>query len=162
MERDWPTLHRQVVFGRSNGKIIWQPRIGCWFTDKQFAGEPFPPPYTGMDLWEIYRELDCSARLYQYNACFRRIEHPAVETVEHELNETDTEIVVHTPVGKQVAVRRRMLSNWHYLTVKWPVETEEELSLFLPLKYDSVALDEAAPRRFYCRVTWREGSGTGA
>jgi hypothetical protein len=129
MERDWAGLHRQVAFGRSNGKIIWQPRIGCWYTDKQFAGEPFPAPYTGMDLWQIYRELDCSARLYEYNACFRRIEHPSVETVERELNETDTEIVVRTPVGKQVAVRRRMLSNWHYLTVKWPVETEEELKV---------------------------------
>jgi hypothetical protein len=129
MGRDWPALHRQVVTGRSRGKIIWQPRIGCWYTDKQFAGEPFPAPYTGMDLWEIYRELDCSARLYQYNACYRRIEHPAVETVERELNETDTEIVVHTPVGVQVTVRRRMLSNWHYLTVKWPIETEEELKV---------------------------------
>jgi hypothetical protein len=129
MERDWPALHRQVVFGRSKGKIIWQPRIGCWYTDKQFAGEPFPPPYTSMDLWEIYRELDCSARLYQYNACYRRIEHPAVERVERELNETDTEIVIHTPVGVQIAVRRRMLSNWHYLTVKWPIETEEELKV---------------------------------
>ncbi len=129
MGRNWPALHRQVVTGRSRGKIIWQPRIGCWYTDKQFAGEPFPAPYTGMDLWEIYRELDCSARLYQYNACYRRIEHPAIETVERELNETDTEIVVHTPVGVQVTVRRRMLSNWHYLTVKWPIETEEELKV---------------------------------
>jgi len=129
MARDWPALHRQVVFGCSQGKIIWQPRIGCWYTDKQFAGEPFPAPYTGMDLWQIYRELDCSARLYQYNACFRRIEHPAVETVERELNDTDTEVMVHTPVGVQVSVRRRMLSNWHYLTLKWPVQTEEELKV---------------------------------
>jgi hypothetical protein len=129
MARDWPALHHQVVSGCSQGKIIWQPRIGCWYTDKQFAGEPFPAPYTGMDLWEIYRELDCSARLYQYNACFRRIEHPAVETVERELNDTDTEVVVHTPVGVQVSVRRRMLSNWHYLTLKWPVQTEEELKV---------------------------------
>ena len=129
MQRDWPALHRQVVFGRSKGKIIWQPRIGCWYTDKQFAGEPFPPPYTGMDLWEIYRELDCSARLYQYNACYRRIEHAAVERVQRKLNETDTEIVIDTPVGQQVAVQRRMLSSWHHLTVKWPVETEEELKV---------------------------------
>ena len=129
MSVNLPELHRKVVFGQSGGRIIWQPRIGCWYTDKQFAGEPFPAPYTGMDLWQIYRELDCSARLYQYNACFRRIEHPAVETVERELNETDTEIVVHTPVGVQVSVRRRMLSNWHYLTLKWPVQTEEELKV---------------------------------
>lgn len=31
-------LHTDVVFGRSNGQIIWQPRIGCWYKDKVFAG----------------------------------------------------------------------------------------------------------------------------
>ena len=35
---------RVVVFGEAGGKIIWQPRIGCWYTDKQFAGEPLPAP----------------------------------------------------------------------------------------------------------------------
>ena len=78
LKRNWPELHRQVVFGTSDGRIIWQPRIGCWVTDKVFAGEAFPAPFTGMDIFELYRELDCSARLYEYNACFRRIEHPAV------------------------------------------------------------------------------------
>ena len=47
MSVDLAELHTQVVFGRSGGRIIWQPRIGCWYTDKQFTGEPFPPPYTG-------------------------------------------------------------------------------------------------------------------
>jgi hypothetical protein len=125
--RTFAQLHRHVVFGESGGRIIWQPRIGCWYTDKQFAGEAFPPPYTGLDLWGIYRELGCSARLYVYNGCFRRIEHPAVRTTERALNETDTEITTHTPVGQQVTVRRRMISSWHYLTRKWPVETQDEL-----------------------------------
>lgn len=129
MQENFPELHRQVVFGQSKGKIIWQPRIGCWYTDKMFAGEAFPAPYTGMDLYEIYRELGCSARLYEYNACFRRVEHPAVRTTAHELNETDTETTIHTPVGQQVQVTRRMTSNWHHLTLKWQVETEEELKV---------------------------------
>jgi hypothetical protein len=129
MQTDFAELHRQVVFGESGGRIIWQPRIGCWYTDKLFAGEAFPPPYTGMDLYEIYRELGCSARLYEYNACFRRVEHPSVQISERALNETDVETTIHTPVGKQVAVRRRMTSNWHTLTLKWPVETEQELKV---------------------------------
>jgi hypothetical protein len=129
MHHNFPELHRQVVFGQSGGKIIWQPRIGCWYTDKRFAGQEFPPPYTGLDLYGIYRELDCSARLYVYNACFRRIEHPSVKISERELNETDTQTTIRTPVGKQVSVRRRMTSNWHYLTLKWPVATEEELKV---------------------------------
>ena len=88
MTHNFPELHRQVVFGESGGQIIWQPRIGCWYTDKKFAGEAFPAPYTGMSLYEIYRELDCSARLYEYNGCFVRVEHPAVHVTERELNDT--------------------------------------------------------------------------
>ena len=78
MSTDLAELHRQVVFGESGGRIIWQPRIGCWYTDKQFAGEPLPAPYTGMDLYAMYRSLGCSARRYEYNACFLPVEHPAV------------------------------------------------------------------------------------
>jgi hypothetical protein len=111
MQRNYPELHRQVVFGESRGQIIWQPRIGCWSTDKMWAGEAFPPPYAGMDLYQIYRELDCSARLYQCNACFGRIEHPSVKTSQSELNESDTETTTHTPVGTQVEVKRRMTSS---------------------------------------------------
>jgi len=75
MSRDFSELHRQVVFGESGGKIIWQPRIGCWYKDKDFAGERLPEPYAGMSLPEIFRALDCSDRLYGwYGACFRRVE----------------------------------------------------------------------------------------
>lgn len=129
MQYSLPELHRQVVFGQSQGKIIWQPRIGCWVTDKQFAGEAFPAPYTGLDLYGIYRELRCSARLYEYNRCFRRIEHPAVRITQRALNETDTETTIHTPAGKQVQVTRQMTSNWHHLTLKWQVDTEQELKV---------------------------------
>jgi hypothetical protein len=97
-------LHRDVVFGRSGGRIIWQPRIGCWYDDKKFAGEPLPDRYAGMSIPEIYRALGCSARLYQFNRCFKRIEHDAVRTVRRPLNETETEIRTETPVGTQLAV----------------------------------------------------------
>jgi hypothetical protein len=129
VERNWPQLHRQVVFGLSDGKIIWQPRIGCWFDDKMFSGEGLPAPYTGMDLYQVYRELDCSARLYEFNACFRRIEHPSVSVSTRQLNETDTETVIHTPVGKQVAIQQRTPNSPHLITLKWEVEDAEELKV---------------------------------
>ena len=69
MRGDLAKLHREVIFGQSGGRIIWQPRIGCRYTDKAFAGEELPAPYTGMELSDVYRHLGCSARLYQYNAC---------------------------------------------------------------------------------------------
>lgn len=122
-------LHRQVVFSQAGGRIIWQPRIGCWYNDKVLLGEPLPAPYAGMNLYEIYRSLGCSARLYEYNACFKRIEHPAVIETRRALNETDEEITIHTPVGHQVAVRRKTPNSWYYITLKWEVETEAELKV---------------------------------
>jgi hypothetical protein len=127
---NWAQLHRDVLFGRSGGKIIWQPRIGCWYGDKKFAGEPLPPPYTGMSLPNVYRALGCSDRLYgAYNGCFRRTEHTAVRRVEERLSETDTKITIETPVGRQVAVNRRSANSDHVIHVKWEVETEAELKV---------------------------------
>lgn len=122
-------LHRDVVFGRAGGKIIWQPPIHCWFDDKMFAGKPLPAPYEGMTRPELYRALGCSSRIYEYNACFRRIEHPSVSISSSWLNETDEEITIETPVGRQVAVQRRTISSSAYIVVKWQVATEEELKV---------------------------------
>ncbi|MDI6618123.1 MAG: hypothetical protein QME45_05525 [Clostridiales bacterium] len=63
-------LNRDVIRGKSNGRIIWQPRIICWYDDRKFRGEKLPYPYTGMNLPEIYRELGCSNRNYSFNGCF--------------------------------------------------------------------------------------------
>jgi hypothetical protein len=134
MPHDFPSLHRQVVFGkdahgRPNKRIIWQPRIICWYTDKVWAGIPLPAPYTGMTIPEIYRSLDCSNRLYDFNECFRRIEHPSVFRTERALDEIHTETTIHTPVGNQVAVYRRSSNNWYNIEEKWEVETEDELKV---------------------------------
>lgn len=126
--RFW-NLHKDVVFGRAGGKIIWQPRIGCWYDDKMFSGEGLPQPYTGMNIHEVYRELNCSARLYEYNSCFVRDEHPEVYVKTNQLNETDFEHTIHTPVGKQVFVHRKSANSQHIITVKWEIETEEEMKV---------------------------------
>lgn len=126
---NFPELHRQVVFGQSNGKIIWQPRIGCWYHDKMFSGEGLPAPYTGMNPYEVYRSLGCSARLYEFNACFRRIEHPSVTVNEHQINETDFEKVIKTPVGTQTLVTRRTTSSPQQIKLKREVVTREDLKV---------------------------------
>ncbi len=126
---DFPKLHRDVLSGRSNGRILWQPRIGCWYADKKFAGQALPEPYEGMDFHDIQRSLGCSARLYEFNSCFRRIEHEAVRISERQLNETDREIVIDTPAGRQVAVHRGSPRSSHIYHLKWEVESEEELKV---------------------------------
>jgi len=122
-------LHHDVCFGNSDGKIIWQPRIGCWLTDKMFDPGYLPEPYTGMDLYEIYRSLRVSGRLYEFNECFKRVEHPKVEFIRKKINETDTMTIVDTPVGKQTAVHRTTKNNWFVITLKWEVESPEELKI---------------------------------
>ena len=124
-------LHRDVIRGRSAGKIIWQPRTQCWFGDKKFAGIPFPEPFRGMnypeDLPRIYQMLRCSARIYEFNACFRKTEHPKVRYTEEQLSNTDKKITIKTPVGEQVAVKKSTKSSSRWITLKWEIESEEEL-----------------------------------
>ncbi len=126
---DFSKFHRKVVFNQAGGRIIWQPRILCWYTDKIFEDGGLPAPYTGMTQYDLYRSLGCSARLYEFNECFQRIEHPAVQVIQKKINETDTQTTIHTPVGDQVAVHRKSPHSWHYLTLKWEVETEAELKV---------------------------------
>jgi len=126
-QRNFAELHERVVFGQAGGRVIWQPRIQCWISDRQFAGQPLPPPFTGMDVPDIYRELDCSARIYDYNACFRAIEPASVQRTRRRLNETDEEITIHTPAGRQVEVLRSTPNSPRRIHLKWEVASEEDL-----------------------------------
>lgn len=125
-ERDWPRLHHDVVFGRAGGRIIWQPRILCWFTDREFAGQPLPERYGGMSPYDVYRDLDCSARLYEYNSCFRRIEDPRVHVTQNVDGDLTT-ATIDTPVGQQVTVTRRTSNSWHTITERREVTSQQEL-----------------------------------
>lgn len=79
-------LNRDVIQGKSGGKIIWQPRIGCWYDDRKFRGEELPQPFTGMDLPSIYRELGCSNRNYSFNGCFVKVHDPRVKEYSRQIN----------------------------------------------------------------------------
>ncbi len=123
-------LHRDVCFGTSNGKIIWQPRIQCWYTDKKRAGEPLPQKYQDMSLDNIFRSLGCSARLYrQFNPCYKRILPTEINTSEKKISDTDTEITIETPVGCQKRILRSAADNPMKINIKWPIASEEEMKV---------------------------------
>jgi hypothetical protein len=163
--RDWPTLHRDVVFGRAGGRVIWQPRILAWFTDRAFDGRPLPERYAGMTPYDVYRDLDCSARLYEYNSCFRRIEDPRVhvQSVEEDGVTTTT---IDTPAGRQLCVTRKTPNSWHAITDRREVVTREELLVAAwreahtewrwdPARYDELQADVGdlgAPTMFMPRM----------
>ena len=124
---DLTPLNLDVVRGRAGGRVIWQPRIGCWLTDKEFAGEPLPAPYTRMTLPEIYRSLGCANRVYHW-ACVKSAEDPRVRTTRRDLNSTDYEVAIETPVGTQRGVYRQHPGNrYRPETVKWPIADEAEM-----------------------------------
>jgi hypothetical protein len=144
---DWSKLHLDVISGCANGKIIWQPRIGAWWWEKIFFKKPFPPGYSD-DLHELYRQLDASARLYEYTSCFRRIEDPRVRCYEREINDTNTEHIIETPVGKQTYITRKTPNNWEPVVLKREVSDEEELKVatwreeHVSWKWDQERFDE--------------------
>ena len=118
---DLAQFHLDVAFGQAGGKIIWQPRILCWWADKKFLRQKLPEPYDRMSYQQMYRHLQCSNRIYEYNACFERVEDPRVRVAETVLNEWDREVVWETPVGTQRAVYHRSPHHRSTVTVKWPI-----------------------------------------
>ena len=122
-------LHRKVIRQQADGMIIWQPRVSCWFADKQFAGTPLPDPYEKMSLPDIFRSLHCSDRLYQFNSSIQRAEDPKVVVRENRLNETDIETIWETPVGKQRAIRRTAPTTWYYERIKGEIASEEDMKV---------------------------------
>jgi len=124
---DLARLHLDVCFGRSAGKIIWQPRIQCWWSDKRFLAQPLPEPYEHMTEAEMYRHLGCSNRLYHYNACFERVEDPRVRVTRRRLDDADTETIWETPVGAQRAVDHRSPNHRSLVHRKWAIAGPEDM-----------------------------------
>ncbi len=154
MDTDLAKLHHDVVFGQSGGRIIWQPRIGCWYTDKVFAGEPLPAPYDGLPIEDIYRRLGCSHRLYSwFNRCFKCVEHPSVRRVERQIDDRDTEIAIETPAGRQIAITRKTESSSRTIHAKREIATEEELKVAIWREENtSWAWDEGAYQKGLAEV----------
>lgn len=127
--RDFYEFQLNAIKGNTNGQILWQPRIGCWYDDKKFANEPFPGVFQGMDLPEIYRELNCSNRIYEYNDCFYTEEDAVIKRSERQLSELETEYTIDTPVGSVHCIMVKNTSNDGSFPKKWWVEEEEDLKV---------------------------------
>lgn len=130
-------LNRAVIRGTSGGRIIWQPRILCWYADRTFRGEALPAPFTGMDQLAIHRELGCSARYLGFDGCLKRVHDPRVREHSRSLNALETEHSVETPVGRVTMIERANTSNGGRFPVKWWVTTEEDLKVFTWLEEHS-------------------------
>lgn len=127
MHMNFEQLHHDVVFGEAAGRIIWQPRIECWYDDKRFAGDPFPAEFEGLTRPEIYRKLGCSARIYSFNRCFEEVLDPRMTRERIELSDTEWEVRTTTPVGTIRERHHATPSSWAPMRDSWPVTSVEEL-----------------------------------
>ncbi|WMJ22492.1 uroporphyrinogen decarboxylase family protein [Paludicola sp. MB14-C6] len=129
MTQNFAKLHEDVCFKRSKGKVIWQPRIDCWITDKLFDHGELPGIYKDMSKVDIYKELGCSARIYEYNDCF----YPIYDDTIHFSKTVDgrsTEHKMETPVGTVTRITKTTPSSWAELVTKEWVCNEEDLKVF--------------------------------
>ena len=126
---DFAKLHEDVCFGRAGGKVIWQPRIDCWISDRMFADGELPGIYKGMKKVDIYKELGCSARVYEYNDCFQPVYDDTIRVSSKTEGQYHTNII-ETPVGTVTQVLKSTPSSWAQLVEKWWVCTEEDLKIF--------------------------------
>ena len=129
MKKDLGKQNLDVLFGRSNGRILWQPRIGCWYQDKKFAGIPLPPAYEGMTVPDIHRALGCSSRLYEFTECLKPIEDPRVSHTWTDRDDGKRVHLIETPVGTQTEITYASENNWLPLHEKREVASEEELKV---------------------------------
>ncbi|ARN55787.1 uroporphyrinogen decarboxylase family protein [Sedimentisphaera salicampi] len=120
-------LNSDAVFGRSDGKILWQPRIICWYHDKIFSGEPLPEKYAGLSIYDIYRKLGCSARLYEFGECFERQEDYRVQQTFQENPDGKITHTIETPAGCQTEILQKSKTSQWPKHLKREVETEKEL-----------------------------------
>ena len=124
-------LNLDIVQRRAGRKVLWQPRILCYFDDREFLGQPFPAPYTGLSHADVYRALGCSNRPYFYTDCFRMNWDKAVVNSSRQIDELTREDRMETPVGVLTQVVRKNTSNSGVFPVKWWVETEADLKVLI-------------------------------
>ena len=97
-------LNRAIIRGEAGRKVLWQPRIICWYDDRKFRNEPLPAPYTGMNIRELYEALGCSNRIYDYNYAVEVIEPADVKRYSVPIDDMRTRHVIETPQGTITAV----------------------------------------------------------
>ena len=156
-QTDFDALNLAVIKGTAGGKIIWQPRILCWYYERQFLKQPLPGPYAGMTLPQVYRALGCSNRIYDYVHAVRWKDDPAVRITTTELGGGEYETAIETPAGRYGGrFRRAETTSWH-VPIKWPITSEAEMRA-AAWRYEHMTVDFDLEK---CEAIRREWQGLG-
>lgn len=127
---DYVKFTNDVITKNAGGKLLFQPRILCWYSDKKFRGESLGE-FDGLTLAQIYREMDLCNRIYDYNACMeRRISDKRIRHATREISAWEREFSISTPVGDITMRLRKNDSNGGEYYSKWWVENEDDLKVY--------------------------------
>ena len=120
---------RQSPAGRRQ-KLIWQPRIICWYQDRAYRNEPLPAGFEGCSAsTQLYERLGCSNRLYDFGACLEA--HYGLVTFHSEqIDRLTWRHQFDTPVGSVFEIVRGNDENPGQMPDKWYIETEQDLKVF--------------------------------
>ena len=124
-------LNRDIIRGEARGRVIWQPRILCWYADKVYNGGQLPQPLTGMTQAQMYRRLGISNRIYEYTDCIESVMPESIKFTTESLSPLETLRKFETPVGTVTMIYRGNESNPGIFPSKWFVETEEDLRVII-------------------------------
>lgn len=127
---DFNQLNRDVIRRQAGGKTIWQPRIICWYQDRAYRGEPLPPGYEGCSVTQLYEQLGCSNRLYDFGACLESHYDSSITFHNEEIAPLTWRHQIDTPVGSVYEIVKGNQENPGQMPEKWYIETEEDLKVF--------------------------------
>ena len=131
-------LNRAIIRGEAGRKVLWQPRIICWYDDRKFNNTPLPAPYTGMNVRELYEALGCSNRIYEYNYAVEVEEHPSIKRYVEPMGEMRRKHVIETPQGTITAISRFNSSNYGEYFEKWWAEDQKDIEVLMYIEENQV------------------------
>lgn len=82
-----------------------------------------------MDLPDIYRYLGCSARIYEYNGCYKKIDHPSVKRYTKEINPSKYIRIIETPKGNLTMDIDISPNSWAPIIKKKLITCEEDMKI---------------------------------
>ena len=136
--RDFRSLNRAIIRGEAGRRVLFQPRIDCWYSDRIFRDGTLPPPYEGLSRHDLYCTLDVSPRVYEYNGCVQPYDKEPVKRWSEPLNELETRIHIETPVGSVSYIWATNNSNGGSYYRTFPAETEEDVRVMTWLENNTL------------------------
>lgn len=129
MATNYWKLHEDVCFKKAGGKIIWQPRVQCWRDDKLFEDGKLPGIYEGMDDVQMFKELGCSSRVYEYGWCIESYYDETVTTRFERKGDVEY-YYIDTPIGTVWQEIKLSKNSWARFPSKWYITSEEDMKIF--------------------------------